>query len=264
MEQKLKIGYVGLGSQGRGMAMMIERAGWPLYLWARSAKTLEPFRETSAHIVESLVDLGRECDIVAICVINDEDVRKVVIGNGDGILCGMSAGNTLIIHSTIHPDTCRELAQRCAEFGVNLIDAPVSGGGMSDMTKRAIMVGGSKAVFEQCLPLLKIYGNPVSHLGELGSGQTCKLVNNVLFIANINLAKEALRIAKDLQLDVAATTEILKASSGNSFALNVFPFIQGADAWKLLRKDLRLFQSITKSANLMPSSLEAVAEEIIE
>src|SRR5437870_4099331 len=112
-----RVGFIGLGSQGGPMARRIADEGYPLTLWARRPESVEPFRETAARVASTPAELGAASDVVAICVVADADVEDVCL-RSDGVLSGMSPRATIAIHSTIHPDTCRRLADRAAERGV--------------------------------------------------------------------------------------------------------------------------------------------------
>lgn len=105
----------------------------------------------------------------------------------------------IAVHSTVHPNTCRELAKKAGAQGVSVFDAPVSGGGVAASKRRLlVMVGGEAAVVERCRPVFETFADPIVHLGELGSGQTAKLLNNLLFTANLATAATALSLANDL------------------------------------------------------------------
>ena len=120
-------GFIGLGSQGRGMAERIIEMGVPTTLWARREATLEPFLG-AAEFAAGPVELGRSSDVVGICVTDDAAVREVTLGPA-GVLAGMATGSVLALHSTIGTDVCAEIADAAAPNGVHVIDAPVSGGG---------------------------------------------------------------------------------------------------------------------------------------
>ena len=124
----MRVGFIGLGSQGAPMARRIVDGGYDLTLWARRPATLEPFADTAAKTADSPAELAAASDLVCICVVGDDDVREVLAGD-TGVLAGLKSGGIVAIHSTVHPDTCRELAESAAKQGVSMIDAPVSGGG---------------------------------------------------------------------------------------------------------------------------------------
>lgn len=265
---KMKVGFIGLGDQGRPMAEMIFKAGYSLYLWARRPASLEPFAESAAITVASPKELGEICDLVGVCVMNDDDVREVVLGDGDGVLYGMSPGNIIAIHSTVMPDTIVELDKLARERGVDIIDAPVSGGGDGAYTRSlTVMGGGDAAAFARAKPVFDTYGNPVELLGPAGAGQLLKLLNNNLVQANVALAMHALDIAEALKMDRQATGKILQVSSGNSrgldIAMNVFEAGKEASFVPpvMIEKDHDHFMDVLRDLGIEPTYLEDVAGE---
>jgi 3-hydroxyisobutyrate dehydrogenase-like beta-hydroxyacid dehydrogenase len=242
---KPTVGFVGLGSQGGPMARRIAEAGFPLLLWARRFEALEPFADTAAKTASDLIDLGRRSDILAICVFDDAGVREVV----EAVLPAMRLGTFLIIHSTIHPDTCKTLALQASVRGVALIDAPVSGGGMGAAAGTlTVMAGGDADALEAVRPVLKTFAGLIAHLGGVGTGQLAKLVNNNLMAANMALADAALAAGAALGIDRAAFIELVKASSGRSFGFDIRARLPNAAAFgqhgRLLAKDVGLLAAV--------------------
>jgi len=249
----MHIGFIGLGSQGGPMARRIVEGGYPTTLWARRPATLEPFADTPAKVAGSPAELAAASDLVCLCVVGDADVDEITSGE-HGLLAAMKRGSIIAVHSTVHPDTCRELAKRAGAQGISVIDAPVSGGGPATAEGRlVVMVGGDADVVERCRPVFETYADPVVHLGELGSGQTAKLLNNLLFTANLGTAATALSLADALGVDPDRLTEVVSRSSGNSFALNALGGIGGLErlagyAGTLLQKDVRLVVDLAEAA----------------
>ena len=249
----MQIGFIGLGSQGGPMARRIIEAGYPTTLWARRPETLEPFADTAAKVAESPAELGAVSDLVCLCVVGDIDIDEIT-GGAHGLLAGLKPGSVIAVHSTVHPETCKELANKAGAQGISVIDAPVSGGGPAAADGRLlVMVGGDADVVERCRPVFETYADPVVHLGELGSGQTTKLLNNLLVTANLATAATALSLAQALGVSPDRLTEVVSRSSGNSFALNVLDGINGLErigglAGTLLQKDVRLVVDITEQA----------------
>jgi 3-hydroxyisobutyrate dehydrogenase-like beta-hydroxyacid dehydrogenase len=241
----MRVGFIGLGSQGGPMARRIVEGGYPTTLWARRPAALEAFAGTSAEIAKTPAELAAASDLVCLCVVGDADIDEVTCGP-DGLLLAMTSGSAIAVHSTVHPNTCIELAKKAAPQGVSVIDAPVSGGGGAAAEGRLlVMVGGDTGVVERCRPVFETYADAVVHLGELGSGQTTKLLNNLLFTANLATAAGALSLARALGVEPDRLTEVVSRSSGNSFALNALGGIGGLDrlagvAGGLLQKDVRL------------------------
>lgn len=262
--QDITVGFVGLGSQGGPMARRIADAGFPLLLWARRPETLEPFRDTAAQLVHDLAELGARSDHVGVCVVDDAGVRAVV----DALLPTMRPGSRIAIHSTIHPAACTALAAQAAERGVALIDAPVSGGGHGAAAGTlTVMVGGDAAAVAAARPVFECFSGMISHLGGVGAGQFAKLVNNSLMAANMALADAALGAGAALGLDQRALIELVKASSGRSYAFEVrarLPdiamFGHGA---KLLAKDVGLLAAVL-SDDSCSASLRGAAEPFLE
>jgi 3-hydroxyisobutyrate dehydrogenase-like beta-hydroxyacid dehydrogenase len=238
-------GFIGLGSQGGGMAQRLIEMGVPTTLWARNPATVEPFGDV-ATIAADPAELGRRSDVVGICVTDGDAVRDVTLGR-TGVLAGMAGGSVLAIHSTIGTDECDEIAAAAARFGVDVIDAPVSGGGAAAAAGTlTVYVGGSPSGVDRARPVLETYGDPVLHLGALGSGLRTKLINNVLNAANFALAHDAMAIGEALGLDVEQLGAALRNGSGRSFSLEVFVGLGSLDviadhAGSLLAKDVDLF-----------------------
>lgn len=262
----IRVGFIGLGSQGAPMARRIIDAGFPLTLWARRPATLEPFAGTPAKPAGSPAELAAASDLVCLCVVGDADVEEV-LGGGQGVLAGLAGGGVVAVHSTVHPDTCQRLAGQAAERGVTLIDAPVSGGGPAAAEGRLlVMVGGDAAAAERCRPVFASYGDPVVHLGPLGSGQAAKLLNNLLFTANLGTAASTLALAGGLGIDPRRLAEVITHGSGNSFALQRVTAAGGTleriagVAGALLRKDAGLVADVAGAAGVPADAVLAAAD----
>jgi 3-hydroxyisobutyrate dehydrogenase len=238
-------GFIGLGSQGAGMAQRIIADGIPTTLWARNPSSLASFRGR-AELAGQPAELGQRSDVVGICVTDDAAVREVTLGP-TGVLAGMTAGSVLAIHSTIGTDTCAEIAQAADGHGVSVIDAPVSGGGAAAAAGGlTVYVGGSAEAVEGARPVLETYGDPVLHMGPLGSGLRTKLINNLLNAAQFGLAHDAMAVGEALGLEPHLLGRALTSGSGRSFSLEVFVGLGSLEAiaghlGPLLSKDVGLF-----------------------
>jgi 3-hydroxyisobutyrate dehydrogenase len=251
----MRIGFIGLGSQGAPMARRIVDAGYQTTLWARRPASLEPFAGTGTKTAGSPAELAATSDLVCLCVVGDADVIDVATRD-NGLLAGLKPGSVIVVHSTVHPNTCRELAEKASGHGVSVLDAPVSGGGIAAAEKRLlVMVGGDAETVGRCRPVFETYGNPVVHLGDLGSGQLTKILNNVLFTANLGTAMSALALSEGLGLSRDRFAEVISTGSANSFALNS---IRGSGgtldrlapiAGTLLQKDVRLAADLAQRAD---------------
>ena len=247
-----RAGFIGLGSQGAGMAQRMIALGVPTTLWARRAESLEPFAGTAALAADP-AELGRESDVVGICVTDGDAVRDVTLGPR-GVLAGMAEGSVLALHSTIGADECAEIADAAAPRGVDVIDAPVSGGGAAAAAGRlTVYVGGADEALARALPVLETYGDPVLHMGALGAGLRTKLLNNALNAAHFALAHDAFALGDALGLDPTALGEALRNGSGRSFSLEVFVGLRSFDAiadhvGPIMSKDIGLFEHETSGA----------------
>jgi 3-hydroxyisobutyrate dehydrogenase len=261
----MHLGFIGLGSQGGPMARRIIDGGFPTTLWARRPATLEPFADTAAKVAGSPAELAAASDLVCLCVVGDTDVAELT-GGELGVLAGLKPGGVIAVHSTVHPNTCRELAKKAGAHGVSVIDAPVSGGGPAASKGRLlVMAGGDADVVERCRPVFETYADPVVRLGDLGSGQTTKLLNNLLFTANLGTAATALSLAESLGVAPDRFTELVSRSSGNSFALNAIGGTGGLDrlaglAGTLLQKDVRLVVDLADQAAARGGAVLAAAD----
>jgi 3-hydroxyisobutyrate dehydrogenase len=259
-----RVGFIGLGSQGGPMAQQIIAAGYPTTLWARRAETLEPYADTGATFARSPEELAKNSDVIGLCVLADRDVDEVV----DVMLPGIAPGTVIAVHSTVHPATCLRVAESVGEQGAMVIDAPVSGGGIAAAARALlVMVGGDESVLDRCRPVLETFGDPIVHLGPLGTGQLAKLVNNLLFTTQLGTGDAALTLGESLGLDRAALASVLAHGSGNSYALGVVagsgvePL--GADAGGTLRKDVDIVNAIADERDVGSGSLAALAEDVL-
>jgi 3-hydroxyisobutyrate dehydrogenase len=244
-----RAGFIGLGSQGAGMAQRIIEQGVPTTLWARRAPSLEPFAGTAAFAVDP-VELGRASDVVGICVTDGAAVRDVTLGPR-GVLAGMAEGSVLALHSTIGTDECTAIADAAATRGVHVIDAPVSGGGaVAAQGRLTVYAGGTDDAVARARPVLETYGDPVFHMGPLGSGLRTKLLNNSLNAAHFALAHDAFAVGAALGLDPTSLGDALRSGSGRSFSLEVFVGLRSfgpiADhVGPIMAKDIDLFERET-------------------
>lgn len=212
-----RVGFVGLGSQGGPMARRIIEDGFPTTLWARRPESLAPY-EGAEHAADRRA-LGAASDVLCLCVVGDADVDEVLRGE-DGALAGMAPGGIVVIHSTVHPDTCRRLQADYPHLQV--VDAPVSGGGhMATAKQLLVMVGGDDDAVDRCRAVLDTFANPVVHLGGLGAGQAAKVLNNALFSAQLGLVASAYSVADELGVDKDALTTVIANGSGRSYAAGV-------------------------------------------
>jgi 3-hydroxyisobutyrate dehydrogenase-like beta-hydroxyacid dehydrogenase len=248
------------------MARRIVEGGYETTLWARREASLQPYADTAAKTAGSPAELAAASDLVCLCVVGDDDVREVLYGE-NGVLAGLSADAIVAIHSTVHPDTCTEVAEKAAAQGVSVIDAPVSGGAPAAQEgKLLVMAGGDPEVVERCRPVFATYGDPIVHLGALGSGQVTKILNNLLFTANLGSAITTLELGDALGIPRDRLCEVLNGGSAVSKALGSIAVFGGTldglapIAGGLLQKDVRHAASLAAHASASEGAVFAAAD----
>jgi 3-hydroxyisobutyrate dehydrogenase-like beta-hydroxyacid dehydrogenase len=252
------------------MARRIVEGGYDLTLWARRPASLEPYADTAAETAGTPAELAAASDLVCVCVVGDDDVREVVYGD-TGVLAGLAPGAMIAIHSTVHPDTCREIAEKAAAQGVSVLDAPVSGGAPAvEQGKLLVMVGGEEADAERARPVFATYADPIVHLGPLGSGQVTKILNNLLFTANLGSALSTLELGESLGIPRVRLAEVLSGGSATSKALGSISMFGGTVeglapiAGALLQKDVRHAASIAARASAPEGAVFTAADTALD
>lgn len=243
---KEKIGFIGLGIMGSGMARNLLQAGFDLTVWNRTAVRMEPLVVEGAGAADSPADLAAQCDVLVVCVSDTPDVEEVLFGP-QGTVEGIRDGALVIDCSTISPIRTQAFARKLAEKGAHMLDAPVSGG--SEGAARgtlAIMVGGEAEQFQRAMPVLEAMGQAITHVGGHGAGQVVKLVNQILVVNSMLALGEAFLFAQAGGLDLAKTLEAVEGGAAGSWTLsNRGPQLIERD-WRpgfaidLQQKDLRL------------------------
>lgn len=214
-----RVGFIGVGNQGAPIAARIAKGGYPLHIWARRSASTEPFQSLAAAIEPSPAALGSACDMVGICVHGDDDVRDVILRD-DGLLGSMAPGSVIVCHSTVAPATVQELAAMTRAQGVELLDAPVSGGAeAAEAGTLTLFVGGTAETFERCRPVFETFSSTMQRLGEVGTGQALKLVNNGLLFANVAAALDTFELIDQMGIDRDAAAKLMMVSTGRSDGL---------------------------------------------
>ncbi|GAB4451158.1 MAG: NAD(P)-dependent oxidoreductase [Anaerolineae bacterium] len=241
-----KVGFIGLGIMGQGMSKNLLKAGFEVTVWNRTSAKMEPIVAAGAQAGASPADVAARSDITVICVSDTPDVEAVVTGE-NGVLSGAPSGSLVVDCSTISPTVTQQLAQKLAEKGVAMLDAPISGGseGAAKGTL-SIMVGGAETDFNRALPVFEAMGKKITHVGGNGAGQTVKLVNQILVVGHALAMSEALLFAQAGGVDLHKALAAVEAGAAGSWMLsNRGPQILARD-WRpgftidLQQKDVRL------------------------
>ncbi len=202
------LGYVGLGNIGSPMATRL--AGWSggLTVFDLSDEAVAKLVDAGAAQADSLAALAEVADVVGICVVNDAQVRTVV----DGLLSTARPGTIITVHSTISPDTAIELVGTCAAQGVQLLDAPISGGAVgAEQGRLAIMIGGPREAYDRVKAPFQLAGDMVVHAGDdVGAGTRMKLARNLLHFISFTATTEAARLAEAAGIDLGKLGKVVR------------------------------------------------------
>ena len=217
-----KVGFIGLGQMGKWMALNIMKAGFELTVFDVSPQAVQFLVDQGAKSSRTPTDLAAQADWVFLSLPNTEIVEKAVFGQ-DGLACSAMRGTIIIDCGTTNYMATLDFARRLTERGIRFADMPVSG-----MEARAqdgtltIMCGGDVAILETVRPALNAIGNKIIHMGEIGSGQLTKLINQLLFNINVAALAEVLPMAVKLGLDPDKVSQVVTTGTGRSFAAEFF------------------------------------------
>jgi len=245
---KRKIGFIGLGAMGNHMAKNLIKAGYDLTVYDINPRPVEELVSLGAKKAKSCSETAKVGEVVITMLPADDEVKAAVLGP-EGVLEGAKAGTVLIDMSSIAPHTSKQVAAEVQKKGVKFLDAPVSGGtGGAEKATLTIMVGGDKTLLDEHMEILQTLGKTIYHVGDVGMGETVKMVNQMLVGINLTGIVEALVMGTKLGVKPEVLYKVIRASSGNSFMLDsrvpnyIFSgnFTQPGFAVDLLRKDLGL------------------------
>lgn len=189
--ERRAVGFVGLGQMGAPMATHL--AGRGLAVYDARAEAMAPLVKAGARAARSVAEVAAHCDLVSVMVRDDAQVTEV----GEEVLASARPGTVLAVHSTIRARTAEDLASRARRYGIEVVDAPVSGGFMgASAGSLAVMVGGSDEAFERCREPFGAWADLVLHMGPVGAGTRAKLARNMLHFISFTAAAEAQRLAE--------------------------------------------------------------------
>ena len=246
----MRVGFIGLGVMGRPMALNLMRGGHEVTVYARRTASVQPLVERGAASAATPAELAAGCAAVFTMVTGTADVEAVLLG-ADGVVHGAPPGTVVIDTSTIDPAATREIAAALAARGLDMLDAPVSGGphGARDATL-SIMVGGRADVLARVRPLLDCVGAKVRRMGGHGAGQATKACNQLLLLVTAQGVAEALVLARAAGLDPGQVREALLGGMASSRVLEFFgermvrrDFESGIES-RLYHKDLDIVLSL--------------------
>jgi 3-hydroxyisobutyrate dehydrogenase-like beta-hydroxyacid dehydrogenase len=220
---KPSIGFVGLGNIGLPMCRRLLESGYDVLAYDANPEAESRLEDTPAERADSLKALAA-ADMVLLSLPGSDVVEEVVLGEG-GLAEGLSSGEVLIDTSSSRPSSTRDLAEQLAESGVEMLDAPVSGGVLrAEEGKLAVMVGGKEEVFERCREVLEAFGEKIFPVGDHGAGHLVKSLNNLLSATTLASAAEAVILAEKAGVAPETLLEVINAGNGRSYSTEVkFP-----------------------------------------
>ncbi len=266
---KKDVGVIGLGIMGKPMARNLMKAGFKVVVYDRTPAKVQEMVKDGAAPASSSKDVAARTEIIVTMVADSSDVEQVVLGQ-NSVIEGARRGATVIDMSTISPTVTQEIAGKLKEKGINMLDAPVSGGETGAIQATlAIMVGGDARVFEECLPVFNAMGKRIVHMGPNGYGQKAKLVNQVLVAGTLHAVCEALTFGAKAGLDLDKTLDAVGSGAAASWQLeNLGKRILKGDfapgfMIKHIQKDLRLILEQGRMMN-MPLFSSSLANQLFQ
>ena len=267
--ERPRIGFIGLGLMGMGMARNVAKAGFPLTVFNRTRARAETLAgETGCALADTPRAVAEASDVVITMVSDVPDVEQVYL-QGGGIREAARPGLTCVDMGTVGADAARRVAAALAEKGVAFVDAPVSGGSWgAEQGTLSIMAGGDEAAFAACLPVFEAMGKKIVHCGPVGMGQTTKLVNQIVGALNLEAVCEGLRFAQQSGANVEAVLDAVGAGAAGSWSWsNLGPRIAREDfapGFKIDHqiKDLRLALEAAESMGLKLPGTRLVLEHL--
>ena len=213
----MKIGWIGLGIMGKPMAKNLLKAGYELWVNNRSQGPMEELAACGAHAA-TRKELAENAEVIITMLPNGPQVREVILGD---VIRDMRPGQIFIDCSSISPVVSKEIAAALAEKGVEMLDAPVSGGEPKAIDGTlSFMVGGKQAVFDRCKDILGAMGASVTRCGEVGAGNTTKLANQIIVACNIQAVAEAFTLAQKAGVDPEVVYKAIRGGLAGSTVLD--------------------------------------------
>jgi 3-hydroxyisobutyrate dehydrogenase-like beta-hydroxyacid dehydrogenase len=230
-------------------------AGLEVAVLSRNAQSTRQAIDFGIAAFDSIAQVVEGADITILCVLTESQLREVCFG-ADGVVQSISANTTLVVHTTCDPQILHEIAAGTASSNISIVDAAVSGGPQNILARElTIFIGADELALAKAQPALATYGNPIFHLGALGTGQLVKLLNNALLVANLSMASEVLSIGSTLGISEESLLTALPRGSGTSRAFELIAGsgslqILGERLWEFLGKDITAVQTVAERMNL--------------
>jgi 2-hydroxy-3-oxopropionate reductase len=260
-----RVGFIGLGSMGKPIAINLARSGFDLMVYDLREEPLKELGALGAKIGMSPEDVGKHGEIVVIQVVDDAQVETLMLGE-KGVLSGITSGSVVAIQSTIHPRTMKKVSDSAKPLGIGVVDAQVSGGERGAYNQSlSFMVGGEKDHVDKCRPVFAASGKNVFHMGALGMGAATKLAHQIIVIGTLMSAAEGMILAEKAGVNLDLFAEVVHNSSARSHIaddwLNRYRFAPkslGESFYKSVIPALELAHELD-----IPLPVTAVAQQLI-
>jgi len=261
-----RIGIIGVGLMGLGIASNVVKAGWQLsYLDHPGNQATDSLSQAGAQKLQSLSEIADNSDVIIICVTGSTEVESILTGP-DGLLNSVQAETCIIDCSTAVPSSTRKLAALAAANGAHFLDAPMTRTPKEAAQGRLnLIVGGAALIYEQQLPLLQTFAENITHVGPVGSGHAMKLIHNFVSLGFSAILAEAVACSKRSDIDPSILNRVLATGGGSGVVLDrMAPFFLGGDlesfAFTLANslKDISYYNSMCNDLEAGTTLAEAV------
>lgn len=266
----MNVGFVGIGQMGRHMSRHVLEAGYDLTIHDLRKEAAQHLLEKGARWMDTPKGVAESCQVVLSCLPGPPDVEKVVYDT-DGLLAGWKKGDIYVDMSTNSPTTMRQVAEDAKVKGVEVLDAPVSGGVPgAEAGTLTIMVGGAPQALETVREILETMSSKIFHVGDIGCGNIAKLINNMISITCNAITAEGFVLGTKAGIDARKLLEVIKVSTGNNYSIQTYPtsVFQGnfAPGFKiaLASKDIGLALALGREYGLPLPVAGAVEQRLVE
>jgi 2-hydroxy-3-oxopropionate reductase len=261
-----QIGVIGLGAMGAPIARNLLKRGHTVSVFARRPDAVAPLVDAGAHSAASPADVAERSDIIITVVFDAQAVEEVTLGSR-GIVEAARSGAVVVDHTTIHPNAARTIAAALGTKGIEMLDAPVSGGaaaaGAGELT---VMAGGAAPALERARPIIECYAATITHIGPSGAGQVAKACNQICTIVNMLGAAEALLLAERSGIDPAIVKDVMLKGFAASRMLDlqgpkmIARDFSGKVQSRLHHKDIQIVLAMARDLGLRVPASSAAAQ----
>lgn len=264
-----KIGFIGMGLMGSRMTTRLLQAGFEVWVWNRSLDKCQALVEQGAKLAANLADIGRECEIILVCLADTTAVESVVFGD-NGLVNYLSSQQLIVDFSSITPDATRVFAQRLRAQDIYWLDCPVSGGVMgAENGTLILMAGGEAEQIERFKPIAQHLGQKLTHMGDVGTGQITKICNQMIVASNAVLIAETVALAAKAGVDATQLAPALAGGFADSLPLQILAPRMASNTfepvqWKVqtLLKDLDNAVALAKE-HTSSTPISALASQLL-